>query len=575
MAVESTNHQLDHLPQTETSAEKTATTKLLADSQTASIANKDQKNDSNNDATLAKQSLPSLSIVGVEAKGKVVMGKDAKGKDANESHTSATNGPASASDSPALATKDPDSADHSPASPNNQSSNDHWYSGALSVGEDLASGAKEEVVDHPGRVLESAAIGVATGVAVGLLAPEVVVAAGAVGMAYAGYKLYENAGNWINDAKVVAAPQDHSAAEQSQAKSNLQSLGGGMVDVAAGFAGFGAGSALQTAFVAGVSTADGAAETSLNAPQALEPPLEKAPVGTAEAPAIKATTNAATDSSPAIKATTDAATDSAPVGQGLGRAPEERAAVVNRLATGTIENIETSEDAGLAKPITTARVVGADGQSTDVIIRKIDTSDTLDLSRIHQAQIQATVDSLTGINSGAPESAMRQIDIDGQSKWVALQENAGKSLGANLKDWAAATYGHADEMGSVPPEDLANIVEANPALKESIGNSFLQTLYQGNPDLLNLSNLAVRGSQAGDMSLDEPMQIPIIDAKYNWFPGEDAAQGAANPTFPAPNWGQNAGYGDATPVVQLYAGKPLSEISPLFARARRGDPTGI
>jgi hypothetical protein len=267
--------------------------------------------------------------------------------------------------------------------------------------------------------------------------------------------------------------------------------------------------------------------------------------------------------------TETAATKATATETGQARTPEERAKIVDLLATGKVEDITHGQDAGLMKDVTFAKVSKND-QSTDGFIKKIDTSNPMELSRIRQAQIQANVDSITGINSGAPESAIRRIPIDGEDQWVGMQENAGKSLGANLSDWAYKKYGRLDSNENVPDEDVQNLIEAHPALKNSVANGFLQVLYQGNPDLLGLSNLAIRGTQ-GDapISLDEPMQIPIIDAKFNWTSGLDENGTLPDPP-PAPNWGQNAATGQAAAVAKLYAGKRLSDISPALQESAEG-----
>jgi hypothetical protein len=117
----------------------------------------------------------------------------------------------------------------------------HWYSGALAVTKDLAKGAYDEVTEHPGHVLESAATGLAIGVGFGVaavLAPEAAAAigVGAIvgGIAYGGYELYEHGGALLHDTKVVASQKDYSQPEVSQAHLALQHDGAVATDVAAG-----------------------------------------------------------------------------------------------------------------------------------------------------------------------------------------------------------------------------------------------------------------------------------------------------------------------------------------------------
>ena len=86
-------------------------------------------------------------------------------------------------------------------------------------------------------------------------------------------------------------------------------------------------------------------------------------------------------------------------------------------------------------------------------------------------------------------------------------------------------------------------------------------LYKGNSDFMELSNLAVRGTQNGaEVSLDKPLDMPIIDAKYNWTISPEAAAGAPQ----QPTWGIAMSMEDSLPgkVADLFAGKRLSDISP-------------
>lgn len=125
---------------------------------------------------------------------------------------------------------------------------DNGLPSLLVVAKEIASGALDEVVNHPGRVLGNVAIGAAVGVGAALVAPEVAVGAALVGAGYAAYEVYQNASDWWNSAKVVADPTGKSEAEQKQAKETLNNIGGGAADIVAGGLG-GATAAIGTAVI--------------------------------------------------------------------------------------------------------------------------------------------------------------------------------------------------------------------------------------------------------------------------------------------------------------------------------------
>ncbi len=133
------------------------------------------------------------------------------------------------------------------------SGNTRMPSGAMAVAKDLGTGALNQITENPGQVAESGAIGLAVGavastvaegavvaaaaVGVTLTAPEVLLGAAAVGVGYGAYQLYEHASSWFNDAKVVANQNDYSPDQVAQAHTELQGVGAGGVNLAAGTVG--------------------------------------------------------------------------------------------------------------------------------------------------------------------------------------------------------------------------------------------------------------------------------------------------------------------------------------------------
>jgi hypothetical protein len=106
-------------------------------------------------------------------------------------------------------------------------------SAILAVGKDLAAGAIDELTNHPGRVLVSAAIGLGVGIGASFLSP-IVIGAGLV--AAGGYGLYTLAHEvpaWVDAAKVISNPDDYSAQRKMQAHDTLHDLGAGTVTLVA------------------------------------------------------------------------------------------------------------------------------------------------------------------------------------------------------------------------------------------------------------------------------------------------------------------------------------------------------
>jgi hypothetical protein len=98
---------------------------------------------------------------------------------------------------------------------------------------EIGSGMVDEVVNHPGRLVGSAALGLGAAVAAVLVAPEVAAAVAIGAGLYAAWSLVSALPGWIHNASVAANPDDHTAAEVNDAEAGLRSLGAGTLDVAA------------------------------------------------------------------------------------------------------------------------------------------------------------------------------------------------------------------------------------------------------------------------------------------------------------------------------------------------------
>jgi hypothetical protein len=109
--------------------------------------------------------------------------------------------------------------------------NKHWWSGGLSVAEDLGKGVWTEATQHPLHLVESAAIGAAAGVALTFASPAVAIGAAVLGGGYAAYQVYENGSKWVH---AVADEAGHTPQEIAAAHATVLGLGAGAADIAVG-----------------------------------------------------------------------------------------------------------------------------------------------------------------------------------------------------------------------------------------------------------------------------------------------------------------------------------------------------
>jgi hypothetical protein len=150
---------------------------------------------------------------------------------------------------------------------------------------DVAKGAYDEVVDHPGQCLEAAAKGagialLAVGAVAGAaaLAPEIatgaLIAGGALAVAGgldAAYQLSQHAGGWSQDASVVDNAQNYSADKVAAANKDLQRVGADSALIGSGIIGsavaapLGALGATSAMDAVSTSAASGTVTDSLNA----------------------------------------------------------------------------------------------------------------------------------------------------------------------------------------------------------------------------------------------------------------------------------------------------------------------
>jgi hypothetical protein len=142
--------------------------------------------------------------------------------------------------------------------------------------DDVASGAHDEVVNHPGQCLEAAAKGagitlLAAGVLAGaaLIAPEAATAAIVVGSglaiaagAEAAVQLAEHVGGWSQDAKVVSNAQDYSPEKVAAANQDLKNVGANSAVIGSGV--LGAAVAAPLATLGATSALDLASSMSAN-----------------------------------------------------------------------------------------------------------------------------------------------------------------------------------------------------------------------------------------------------------------------------------------------------------------------
>lgn len=159
-------------------------------------------------------------------------------------------------------TQEPSRSSNEPQSDNKKAE----PSGYLGVSKEIATGALEEITEHPIKVAAIAtASAVGTAVVAAVVAPEVVVAAAVTGAAYAAYQVYENIEGWVKAAKTVANDTEHTKEEVEQSRHELREMGAGMTDLAAGAAGGSAAVALTKATTSSLTGLTGTARSEASA----------------------------------------------------------------------------------------------------------------------------------------------------------------------------------------------------------------------------------------------------------------------------------------------------------------------
>lgn len=106
-------------------------------------------------------------------------------------------------------------------------------SSVMEVAKDLAVGAIDELTNHPGRVLGSAAIGLGVGIGATFVSPVVIGAGLVMAGGYGLYTLANKVPTWVDAAKVVSNPNDYSLEQKMKAHSTLQDVGAGTVTLVA------------------------------------------------------------------------------------------------------------------------------------------------------------------------------------------------------------------------------------------------------------------------------------------------------------------------------------------------------
>jgi hypothetical protein len=104
---------------------------------------------------------------------------------------------------------------------------------AYAVVKDLSGGAGDELINHPLRVAEQAAMGAGIAAGFARLSPKIAFPLGAVGVTAAGDYLDSHSGNWLKSAEIVAGLKFSTPQEVMAAHADLRELGAGITDLAA------------------------------------------------------------------------------------------------------------------------------------------------------------------------------------------------------------------------------------------------------------------------------------------------------------------------------------------------------
>lgn len=116
----------------------------------------------------------------------------------------------------------------------------NWWDGTKMIARDIGTGALDELEHRPLQLLLDLGIGAAAAAAAIAIGPDALSGAGiagAIGATTSLIGMRKDVTSWLHDAKVILNQDSYSQAEVDKANKGIGSLGGGVMEATAGFAG--------------------------------------------------------------------------------------------------------------------------------------------------------------------------------------------------------------------------------------------------------------------------------------------------------------------------------------------------
>jgi|GEM_PF-1008624 hypothetical protein len=226
---------------------------------------------------------------------------------------------------------------------------------------------------------------------------------------------------------------------------------------------------------------------------------------------------------------------------------------------GLANNMETSKD------LVFAQVRGKDGTVADVVIRPFD-NDLRSMMRLTRAEIAVnvneTIRSMTGVSSPTLPLVLRDnvsIPVT-DNKYnvsmskpgpVMIQENGGKQLGSQIREWANEHAGLSRTAPEGPVGSITDLINDNAHVKRLVGRAAFDNLWKGNIDLIEFSQQTIPEGKAGvELVASDKLRVVSIDSKNDFT------------LIHEPSWGFTSQFGISLEIAKALEGKRLGEVSP-------------
>ncbi|CAN5224060.1 hypothetical protein BH10CYA1_BH10CYA1_07430 [soil metagenome] len=216
------------------------------------------------------------------------------------------------------------------------------------------------------------------------------------------------------------------------------------------------------------------------------------------------------------------------------------------------ERLNLPKDFEQSKDLYFGHVKQVDGTTVDVVVRPF-TEDLNTKMRVYRAQVSEkvnnTVKSQNGVDSPALPLMRRENVLMPNGEGPALiQENGGKQLGSQLREWAQQKHSGEGEM---PSGSITKLINENADVRELMGRAAFDNMLKGNVDLVEFSQQTIKDGRAGEkLEPSGQSKLIAVDNKNDFT------------LLEKPSWGFGSQFGLTLEVAKALEGKKLSEVSP-------------